>query len=403
MSLPERTLDIVVHGATGYTGRLISRYLASATSASTIRWAVAGRSKDKLEVLAADCAKLVAERKSGQKPLVIVADSGDAAALRAMCVQTKVVIACAGPFSKYGMPLVEACVDTQTHYVDITGEFPFIREMIERVHEKAVAKGVLLLPCSGFDAIPSDIGNAYAFRLADEAGTQIRHVEAAFRCKFTGASRGTLESVLNIRQAIGKADLSPLSLVAKPNRRGIATPRVVFPWYHSTFGQYIGPFMMAATNEKVVRRSNSLAGPHRAQSSYVEMIRGGLLEVAVQFVAFVAMAVLFVPGVATVLRKYVFPAAGEGPKDTNGSFTVDVLGYASRDAKKPVVHGRISCDLECYGFTAISAAETALAVLNEETDSGVVGGVVTPGAALTQALPRRLEASGRVKFVNLRR
>jgi short subunit dehydrogenase-like uncharacterized protein len=389
-------LDIIVHGSTGYTGTLISKYLATAASAANITWGISGRNKKFLDELAHECQAKDSKRKQ-QTPTIFVADSLKAADMETVAKRARVVIACAGPFSKYGMPMAAACVANGTHYVDITGEFPFVREMIERFHDEAKSKKLFFLPCSGFDSVPSDVMNDVVHQAGEDAGVAIRKVECAFHMKAGGASRGTLDSILNIGSAMRKADKSPLSLAAPDQRRGILTPKVKLPHWNAGIGSWVGPFVMAESNERVARRANSLSSsPTRQQASYNEMIRGSLFSVWANFFAAVSLVAIFIPGLSYLIQRFLFPAARQGPKG-DGFFSVRAVGYVSSTAAKPAVAARMTCNIEPYKFTAVSAAEAALAIAAGEVDAGAEAGVTSTGGAVAKAMVRRLEASGHVK------
>jgi len=177
----ERDLDLVVYGATGFVGKLTAEYLAGETP-DGVRIALAGRSKDKLEKVKADL---------GVDWPVIVADSQDSEALKAMAESTKVVATTVGPYMKYGMPLVEACAKAGTHYADLTGEVLFMRETIDRFHQTAEQTGARIVHNCGFDSIPSDLGT---FLLHGEAG-ELGDTTLVVRAMKGGPSGGTLDSM----------------------------------------------------------------------------------------------------------------------------------------------------------------------------------------------------------------
>eukprot|EP00672_Neobodo_designis_P021103 CAMPEP_0174835672 /NCGR_PEP_ID=MMETSP1114-20130205/5527_1 /TAXON_ID=312471 /ORGANISM="Neobodo designis, Strain CCAP 1951/1" /LENGTH=400 /DNA_ID=CAMNT_0016069625 /DNA_START=42 /DNA_END=1244 /DNA_ORIENTATION=- len=390
-------LDVIVHGSTGYTGQLVARYLATAKSSAQVTWGISGRSKERLEQLAVECAAKDSSRKQ-QKPAIFVADSLSASDVETVAKRARVIIACAGPFTKYGMPMAEACIAAGTHYVDITGEFPFVRELASKCHDAAKSKNLYFLPCSGFDSVPSDVMNALVHNVGESGMITIRRVECAFQIKAGGASRGTLDSILHIKNTMQKADRSPVSLNAPEHRKGLLTPRVVFPGWNAGLGSWVGPFMMAASNERIVRRSNSLSSSAtRQQAAYSEMIRGSLANIVVNFAVMCSLVLLFVPGLSGLIQRYLFPAARQGPKG-DGHFTVRAAGYVSDKAAQPAVLARMACDIEPYKFTAVSAAESALALAAGEFDKGTTGGVVTAGYAVSESLQRRLEQSGHVTF-----
>ena len=174
-----KDLDIVVYGATGFTGKLCADYIHA--TGRPIKWAIAGRNADKLKAVHAGLSPEVE---------IIIADCDDDAALQAMTARAKVVLSTTGPFHRYGSKLVAACVENAAHYVDITGENFWVKEMIEKHHEAAAAKGVRIIPSCGFDSIPSDLGSFFGIR---KLGAPVKRVESFHSFK-GGASGGTLET-----------------------------------------------------------------------------------------------------------------------------------------------------------------------------------------------------------------
>ena len=161
-------LDIIVYGATGFTGSLCVKYLKE--NCTDVNWGIAGRSKRKLiylsKIYSFDCD-------------MFIADGDDAIALDKMTEKTKVVLSTAGPFHRYGSKLVASCVKNGTHYVDITGETFWIKEMITRHHEEAKKKSIRIIPSCGFDSIPSDLGAYFASR---EFGNKVKSMHSFYSC-----------------------------------------------------------------------------------------------------------------------------------------------------------------------------------------------------------------------------
>src|SRR5690606_31000846 len=141
-----RDFELLLYGATGFTGQQAAAYLSKALDGTDHSWAIGGRSGDRLEA--------IAERLEGKKPAVVVADANDRDAVYAMVARTRVIVSTAGPYARYGDHVVVACVDHETHYCDTTGESPWVRQVIDRLHDRAVERGVRLVPFCGFDSIP---------------------------------------------------------------------------------------------------------------------------------------------------------------------------------------------------------------------------------------------------------
>src|ERR1700691_4653784 len=150
--MSERPFDIVAYGATGFVGRRVVRYFAASRAASSLRWALGGRDKSRLEAVREGAGS------GAQKPGILVADSRDAGAVDALVAQSRIVLNTAGPFALHGDRIVDACVRYGTHYVDVTGETPWIKGLIDRHHATAAGNGTRIVPSCGFDSVPSDLG-----------------------------------------------------------------------------------------------------------------------------------------------------------------------------------------------------------------------------------------------------
>ena len=243
-----RRFDLVLYGASGFVGRQAVAYLAQ--HARGLRWALAGRSPERLEAV-----------RGSVDADIVVAYADDAAALQALAEQSRVVLSTAGPFALYGSKLVAACVQARTHYADITGETPWVRGLIERHHAQAAQDGTLIVPCCGFDSVPSDLG-AWLLVQAMQAqhGEHCVDVKAAFSLR-GGLNGGTLASLFNVLNAGQQRAFEdpfllnpPATAPADPQRH--ADPGA--PHRDADFGAWVGPFFMGPVNTRVVRRSAAL-------------------------------------------------------------------------------------------------------------------------------------------------
>ncbi|HEY1088613.1 MAG TPA: saccharopine dehydrogenase NADP-binding domain-containing protein, partial [Archangium sp.] len=253
--MTNRTFDLVLFGATGFTGRLVAEYLAKAAP-SDLRIALAGRNTPKLEGIRAGLPE-----RARSWPLVNV-DAADTAAIEKLAGDTKVVCTTVGPYAKYGFPLVEACAKAGTHYCDLTGETLFMRDAIDRFHETAKASGARIVHTCGFDSIPSDLGVQF---LAESLGS-LKKATYVVEVAKGGFSGGTVASMLNFLDE-AKKDRSRLRMMADPyalspareqepklgNERDLASFK-----FDEFVGQWVAPFIMASVNTRVVRRSNAL-------------------------------------------------------------------------------------------------------------------------------------------------
>ncbi len=404
--------DVVLYGATGFVGKQTVAYFAAldqvvAPGGKPLRWALAGRSADKLEAVKSACGP--GAKGAG----IVVADAQDADALDALARDCRVVLSTAGPFALYGSELVAACVKHGTHYVDITGETPWVHDMIQLHHAAAAKSGTRIIPFCGFDSVPSDLGTWLVVQTMQEKyGEPCESVKACFSLR-GGVNGGTLASMFNFMgssQAKMLADpflLNPPSKVARP-ASGHTDP--VTPVYDLDFKSWVGPFFMGPINTRVVRRSAALATPARGKPKgyakdfrYQEYMRFGASPLAG------AAAAVFSAGMLasqmsmklSPMRKLasrLAPGPGTGPSEAamdGGSFRCELVG---KSAAGQVVRARVA-DSGDPGNRATTkmVCESALALalqLDELPGGPTAGGVLTPATGLGKVLLARLRAAG---------
>jgi short subunit dehydrogenase-like uncharacterized protein len=378
---PDTEFDIIVHGATGFTGRLIAEHLHSRYgNGNTVKWAMSGRSLDKLNAVRDEIGA------PASTPL-IVADAAEPASLAAMVARTGAVITTVGPYQLYGEPLLAACAAAGTDYLDLSGEPAWMAAMIAVHDAVARASGARILFSCGFDSIPFELGVIYTQVLAQKhLGHPAGHVSGRVRALRGGLSGGTAASGRATMAAI-QADPSLLAVMfdpfaLTPGFTGAAQPRGDKPRFDALLGQDVGPFMMAAINTKNVHRSNFLAGhPWGRDFTYDEM-------------AVVA------EGAQTefpALTGDDVPKPGEGPSKAEREAGFYDLLFIGVDADGRQVRGAVHGDKDPgYASTAKLIAETAICLVHERPE--VAGGVWVPGAALGQSLIDRLQAHAGLTF-----
>lgn len=416
MSVPkaEREFDVVVWGATGFTGRLVAEYLLQRYgTGGSLRWAVGGRSEAKLREVRAELCRAAGVPEDAV-PLVL-GDAGDAAAMAALAGRTRVVCTTVGPYAKYGAPLLEACARTGTDYCDLTGEVQWMRKMIDAWDATAKETGARLVHTCGFDCIPSDMGVHFVQReMRARHGVVSPHVKYRVKGFSGGASGGTIASMMNMLDEAGQ-DRSVLHVLANPyglnpegERQGPDKGDKVTPEYDADFGAWVGPFIMAAVDTRVVRRTNALlAYPYGRDFRYDEatlMGAGplGLLKAAGLTAGMgAAMAALQFGAVRRFAAKRL-PAPGEGPsreQRENGYFDVRLHAAHPTDPAKGL-QARVTGDRDPgYGSTAKMLAESAVCLALDGLDGP--GGCLTPAAAMGDALLARLQANAGLTFAIL--
>lgn len=394
---PERPYDIVVYGATGFTGRQATRYLAE-HAPDGLRYAIAGRSRDKLTALAGELAAIRAPAG------VIVADADDANAVHAMCGQTRVVLNTAGPFSRHGDTVVDGCAMRATDYVDITGETPWVRRLIDRHHQPAAAEGTRIIPFCGVDSVPSDLGAlALVDHLRQTRGTGTVRVEAIFAAR-GGLNGGTLASGIAIAERGWLAEVGDPTLLDPPEARGEAEADPTRPRHHEGFGRWTAPFVMGPINTRVVRRSHALGrlagagyGERFTYQEYMDCGTG--VTGAAMAAALTAAQVAFAPALATkpgrAIAERLGPAPGEGPSEK----TMDGGFLRVRYLAEGEDGHRVGATLRAEGdpgnrVTVMMLCESALALALDHAALPKGGGVLTPATGIGLRLLDRLRAAG---------
>lgn len=402
----DRPYDVIVWGATGFTGRLVVEYLAERYPVGeTLRWAVAGRDQGRLE-------KVLDEHfEKRPRPDILTADSNDPASLTELAQSGKVILTTVGPYARYGTPLVEACVENGTDYCDLCGEVQWMRKMIDRYQSRAEVSGARIVMSCGFDSIPSDIGVMSLQQHAQAtSGTACKDIVLLVRAMKGGASGGTFASMLNaIKEARSDRDVArtlvdPYSLNPDGERQGPDGRDQTGARFNKDAGVWTAPFVMAAVNTRVVRRSHALLGyPYGKDFRYNEAtmtgkgIGGGLRArlMSVGIGAFM-LASAFDFTRRWIVEKLV-PAPGEGPSRSereNGYFNLLLLGKTSDG---DTLRLRVKGDRDPgYGSTSKMLAESAVCLACDAPAVG--GGFWTPAAALGTLLRDRLEQNAGLSF-----
>ncbi|WP_299456722.1 trans-acting enoyl reductase family protein [uncultured Microscilla sp.] len=396
-----KAYDIVLWGATGFTGQLVAQYLLRQYgTGQTLTWAIAGRNETKLK-------KIRAELGNENIPMII-ADSHDRASLEAMVQQTKVVCTTVGPYAKYGDLLVELCVTYGVHYCDLTGEIQWMRRTIDQHHDQAQANQTKIVHCCGVDSIPSDMG---VYFLQKQAQKQWQAYAKEVKLRLTevsgGVSGGTVASLDNVMEEAKKDPQvqavldNPYSLNPVGQQQGNDQLELTETTYDDDFKAWIAPFVMAAINTRVVRRSHALNGfPYGEDFRYDEatFTGEGITGWAKAQLTSVVSNALFDP--TSFLKKLInpfLPDPGKGPSEKqreNGYYKM-VLRGESTDGKvlKVLVHGDRDPG---YGSTSKMLAESAVCLAKDELPASY--GVLTPHTAMGEALLQRLEKNAGVKF-----
>jgi short subunit dehydrogenase-like uncharacterized protein len=395
--MSNRTHDVVLHGATGFVGRLTARHLAA--HAGTARIALSGRSKDKLERLRDDL---------GVDWPLIVADAADAGSLAELAASTTAVATTVGPYAKYGLPLVLACAEAGTSYADLTGEVLFVRDSAAAAHKLAVETGARIVHSAGFDSIPSDLGVLLLHEqvVADGEGTLGDTAYLVVSMK-GGVSGGTIDS-MRTQVDVVKADRSLRKVIGDPYALSpdrVAEPQlgdesdVMVPSRDPLLGRWVAPFVMASYNTRIVRRSNALLGhAYGPGFRYREVMSVGTGPLAPVLAGGITAGLgALVVGMslppARALFDRVLPKPGAGPSEKaqrTGHFRVEITTQTSTGAR--YVATVAAKGDPGYAATAVMLGESALCLGTDVLTTP--GGVVTPAVAMGDSLVERLRARG---------
>lgn len=414
----ERNYDIVLYGATSFVGQLVAAYLQNflsgkstgsetenASSKGSVSWAIAGRNKEKLNSVKKDL--------GNEKLPVIIADSEDQDSLNNMAAQSKVIITTVGPYLKYGEPLVKACAEKGTDYVDLTGEAIFIKDMMQKYQQTAKDSGARIVNSCGFDSVPSDLGVLFTQNCAkEEFGGYCDTINMRVKAAKGGLSGGTVASMATIFEQVGKdkslrKELSnPYILNDDDNRPDIRQTNVSLPQWDAPNERWLAPFVMASINTRIVHRTNQLRDyEYGREFKYDEAIwfpsglKGRIMSYGMTAaIAGFATSMVFKPS-RDLLNDHVLPQSGDGPSKSereNGYFDIRFIGYTNNNHQLTT---KVTGDKDPgYGSTCQMLAQCALCLLQDISKEKVAGGFWTPAAAMGESLIDRLQQYAGIEF-----
>ncbi|MGI9455258.1 MAG: saccharopine dehydrogenase family protein [Aeoliella sp.] len=392
--------DIVLWGGSSFVGKLVAEHLLQTHGVdSPIRWAIGGRNKCKL-----DDTRAWLGARAEELP-IIVGDAHDRQFLAAMVKNTRVVLTTIGPYALYGKELVEACAASGTDYCDLTGEIPFIQEMMDRHAAQAQASGARILSCCGVDSLPSDLGVWSLDRIAKkQLGCRLVHVTNEVKSFMGRFSGGTIASLGNMHNAAARDDRVAAILknpyaICPPERRSGVPQTDINSVRRSESGTWLGPFFMAIVNTRVVHATNAhLDYPYGNDFTYDEGWHvGGKVAASILGLAsrMFYRAYRFRP-IRALLNATVLPKPGTGPSKQSrerGDFEFHFNARTrSGDRLTLVVSGERDPG---YGASSRMIGEVAVCLARDLPKSALPGGFWTPGAAIAEKIiPRLIENAG---------
>ena len=397
----ERDFQITVWGATGFTGQIVTEYLHK-NYGNKIRWAIAGRSIEKLQ-------SVKNKLQLNDSVECLVGDSFDEISLQAITSRTDVIISTVGPYALYGKAMVNVCVESKTDYCDLTGEIPFVKNSIDAFHEKAKANEVKIVHSCGYDSIPSDIGclllQEKAVEKYGKPASNVKLFVMGTKGTFSG---GTVASMINLMKeaknpAKRKIQSDPY-ILCNDVIDGMPNQKIQnFTWYDPRIEKWTAPFIMARFNSRIVFRTNDLSNYQYGRDFVYDeglavgygmkgKFRGAILMVAIGiFIKLMSMSFT-----RSLLQKTVLPKPGEGPSRADresGYFKVKIIGENEEGENRTTVIISNTND-PGYGSTSIMLAESALCLALDKNDLPHEYGVVTTAMAMGTTIADRLKKAG---------
>ncbi|KAK1929824.1 putative trans-acting enoyl reductase [Phytophthora citrophthora] len=416
-----KPFDVIVYGATGFTGSLVARYLAAEqesafSNPSALKWAVAARSEAKLTQVK----EQLKEKLPDVKPElidaipVVIADSSNEESLAKMVQQTKVVVSLVGPYKLYGELLVKACAENGVHYCDLTGEIVWVEEMTVKYAATAAKTGAVIVNCCGFESIPSDMTT---FLVTDHIQKKYNSGTGTLNfyiTEFKGeASGGTLASVFAMMETSSSKQLlasrNPFFLtdektIAEKQQAGLvkANTSDISVRYDKAMGFWHSLFIGGSVNQAVVHRSN-----HRLENKYgsnfvysERMAIGGFFMQLLATFGTVLVSTMLYFGWTRALLKKLARAPGQGPSEESmlqGYFVAEGAGY-SDDGKLVVKVKTVGSGDPGYRLTSRLISECAFCLAKGEFAKSLKGGFYTPASAFGHKLADRLQTKKFITF-----
>ena len=396
-----KELDLIIWGATGFTGQLVSEYISKKYSNSSLKWGIAGRNKEKISS--------VAKRLNIDENRIFIGDCDDIESLIKLTAKTKVIGTLVGPYAKLGSNLIEACIKTNTNYCDITGETQWIRKMIDKYHLKAKENRIKIINSCGFDSIPSDMGVFYSQKkLFEKTGKYASKINMRVAGAKGGISGGTYNSLSNVLEEarldkdVRETLTNPYGLNPIDKQTGADKADLQRVVFDKVSNSWIAPFVMAGINTKIVRRSHALIEfKYGSDFSYNEATLCGK-GIFGQVKGYLSLIPIFL-----VTRKkgsliknivdYILPKSGEGPSEKTRISGYYNLRFYLID-QNTIYLSKVIGDMDPgYGSTSKMLAESAICLALDETPETY--GILTPSVALGEPLLKRLQENAGLKFI----
>ena len=401
MSIDKRDFDIIIWGASGFTGRLVAEYLCQNYSPNELKWAIAGRDANKLNK--------IRDQYLNEKIPIIIADSFDEVSLNKMTKRTKVICTTVGPYAKYGSFLVKSCVSSKTHYCDLAGEAQWIRKMIDLHHEDARDNNLRIVNSCGFDSIPSDLGVYYIHKNISKKNLSIRMRVTGAKGTYSGGTYASMQNIIKEAfkdREVRKSLTNPYGLNPVGQQDGLDKRDLRSVKYDKRIKSWISPFLMAGINTRIVRRSNALSNfSYGKEFTYDEAVMTGKGFKGRLNGIFLSIPLMFLASKPGSFFNKIFniisPKPGQGPNKKereNGYFSLRFFVF-QLEGNKSIF--RVTGDRDPgYGSTSKMLAESAVCLAKDELEERY--GVLTPSYAMGDNILNRLISKAGLTFKEIK-
>ena len=401
MSLDKKEFDIIIWGASGFTGRLVAEYLYQNYSPNELKWAIAGRDANKLNK--------IRDKYLNEKIPIIIADSFDEVSLSRMTKRTKVICTTVGPYAKYGSLLVKSCVSSKTHYCDLAGEAQWIRKMIDLYHEDAKDNNVRIVNSCGFDSIPSDLGVYYIHKNISKKNLSIRMRVTGAKGTYSGGTYASMQNIIKEAfkdREVRKSLTNPYGLNPVGQQDGLDKRDLRSVKYDKRIKSWISPFLMAGINTRIVRRSNALSNfSYGKEFTYDEAVMTGKGFKGRLNGIFLSIPLMFLAAKPGSFFNKIFniisPKPGQGPNKKereNGYFSLRFFVFQKDDNKSIF---KVTGDKDPgYGSTSKMLAESAVCLAKDRLEENY--GVLTPSYAMGDNILDRLVSNAGLTFSKIK-
>ena len=399
--IDKREYDIIIWGASGFTGRLVAEYLYKNYNSKDLKWAIAGR----------DNQKLISIRKTflNDEVPIVLADSFDETSLNKMTQRSNVICSTVGPYAKYGSLLVKSCIKNKTHYCDLAGEAQWIRKMIDLHHEEAIRNQVKIVNSCGYDSIPSDMGVYFINKNLSKKNLTIKMRVTGTKGGYSGGTYASMQNIIKeassdreVRKSLTNPyGLNPVGEQSGHDKRDLSS--VVFD---KKIKSWIAPFLMAGINTKIVRRSNALSNYNYGKDfKYDEAVMTGKgIKGQLAGIMLSIPLILLAAKPGSILNKifsFFVPKPGQGPdkKERESGYFSSKFFVFDEHSNSSIF--KVTGDRDPgYGSTSKMLAESAVCLAKDNLNNTF--GIITPSYAMGNNILERLISNAGLSFKKIK-